>query len=66
MKKLVFAGIAIGTIVIAAALWARMEKTRIQENSRGVEVVPVIRRDIGTTVKATGVIKPMVGATSAL
>ena len=53
-------------MVITAALWARMEKTRIQENSRGVEVVPVIRRDNGPMVKAAGVIKPMVGATSAL
>jgi macrolide-specific efflux system membrane fusion protein len=39
-----------------------MEKARGQENMRGVEVVPVTRRDIGTAVKATGVIKPMVGA----
>jgi multidrug efflux pump subunit AcrA (membrane-fusion protein) len=62
MKKLLFAGIAIGTIVIAAVLWARMEKARGQENLRSVEVVPVTRRDIGTAVKATGVIKPMVGA----
>jgi RND family efflux transporter MFP subunit len=62
MKKLLFAGIAIGTIVIAVVLWARMEKARGQENLRSVEVVPVNRRDIGTAVKATGVIKPMVGA----
>lgn len=62
MKKLVVAGIALGTIVIAAVLWARMEKARGQENLRSVDVVPVTRRDIGTAVKATGVIKPMVGA----
>jgi RND family efflux transporter MFP subunit len=62
MKKLVVAGTVIGTIVIAAVLWTRMEKTRGRENLRGVEVVPVTRRDIGTAVKATGVIKPMVGA----
>ncbi len=62
MKKLLFAGIAIGTIVIAAVLWTRIEKARGQENMRSVEVVPVSRRDIGTAVKATGVIKPMVGA----
>src|SRR5216683_3397718 len=62
MKKLVVAGTVIGTIVIAAVLWTRMEKTRGQENLRGVEAVPVTRRDIGTAVKATGVIKPMVGA----
>ena len=62
MKKLVFAGIAIGTIAIAAVLWARMEEARGQEDLRSVEAVPVTRRDIGTAVKATGVIKPMVGA----
>src|SRR5258708_32022350 len=58
MKKLVAAGIAIGTIAIGAVLWARMEKARGQENLRGVEAVSVARRDIGTAVKATGVIKP--------
>jgi HlyD family secretion protein len=62
MKKLVVAGIVIGTSAIAAVLWARMEKVRGQQNLRGVDVVPVTRRDIGTAVKATGVIKPMVGA----
>jgi RND family efflux transporter MFP subunit len=62
MKKLVVAGIVIGTIAIAAVLWARMEKVRGQQNLRGVDVVPVTRRDISTAVKATGVIKPMVGA----
>ncbi len=62
MKKLVAASIAIGTIAIGAVLWARMEKARGQENLRGVEAVSVARRDIGTAVKATGVIKPMVGA----
>src|SRR5260370_22556102 len=62
MRKVVVAVIVIGTIVIAAVLWARMEKARGQENLRGVEVVPVARRDIGTAVKATWVIQPMVGA----
>ena len=58
MKKLVFAGIAIGTIAIAAVLWARMEKARGQENSRSVEVISVTRSDIGTAVKATGSSSP--------
>lgn len=62
MSKVVVAGIVIGTITIAAVLWARMEKARGQENMRSVEVVPVARRDIGKAVKATGIIKPMVGA----
>ncbi len=62
MKKLVVAGIVIGIIAITAVLWARMEKARSQETLRGAEVLRVTRRDIGTAVKATGVIKPMVGA----
>lgn len=62
MRNVVVAGIVIGTIAIVAFLWARMEKARGQENMRDVEVVLVARRDIGTSVKATGVIKPMVGA----
>src|SRR5258708_37923728 len=53
MRKVVVAVIVIGTIVIAAVLWARMEKARGQENMRNVEVVPVTRRDIGTAVKGT-------------
>lgn len=62
MKKLVVIGIVIGAVAIAAVLRARMENARRQESLRDVEVVRVSRRDIGTTVKATGVIKPMVGA----
>jgi macrolide-specific efflux system membrane fusion protein len=62
MRKVVVAGIVIGAIAIAAVLWARMEKARSQEILRGAEVIRVTRRDIGTAVKATGVIKPMVGA----
>jgi hypothetical protein len=60
MRKVVVAGIVIGAIAIGAILWTRMEKAGSQETLRGVEVVRVTRRDIGTTVKATVVIKPMV------
>jgi macrolide-specific efflux system membrane fusion protein len=62
MRKVVVAGIVIGAIAIGTILWTRIERARSQETLRGVESVRVIRRDIGTAVKATGVIKPMVGA----
>ncbi len=62
MRKVVIAGIVIGAIALAAVLWARIENARRQDGLRGLESVRVTRRDIGTAVKATGVIKPMVGA----
>ncbi len=62
MRKMVFAGIVLGAVAIAAVVWTRMERERKQESLRGTEVIRVSRRDIGTAVKATGVIKPMVGA----
>jgi HlyD family secretion protein len=62
MKKVIATGIITGLIAMAALVWTRMVKERRRENLRGMEVVRVTRRDIGTVVKATGVIKPMVGA----
>jgi multidrug efflux pump subunit AcrA (membrane-fusion protein) len=62
MRKVVVSGIVIGAIAIGTILWTRMEKARSQEALRSAEVIRVTRRDMGTAVKATGVIKPMVGA----
>jgi RND family efflux transporter MFP subunit len=62
MKKLVVACVVMGAIVIAAVVVRRAGTTGRQDDLRGAEFVRVTRRSIGSAVKATGVIKPMVGA----
>jgi RND family efflux transporter MFP subunit len=62
IKTLVLGAVAIGgvtTAVVALGLTLGMRPT---ERARGGDVVRVARRDIGRVVKATGVIKPMIGA----
>jgi RND family efflux transporter MFP subunit len=62
MKRRVFGGV--GILAVAATViglgWTLALRPR--EPARGPEVVRVTRRDIGRVVKATGVIKPMIGA----
>lgn len=48
--------------VLLAVLVPRFLEKRANRDPAGVEVVRVTRRDVGPVVKATGVIKPMVGA----
>lgn len=61
MKRLVWG--FVGVIVVAAgALLIRRASAGANEPAEGVQVVRVERRDIGSVVKATGVIKPRVGA----
>jgi len=62
IRKLVYvmAGLgAVGSAVVALGLTPGM---RPQPPARGAEAVRVTRRDIGRVVKATGVVKPMIGA----
>jgi RND family efflux transporter MFP subunit len=61
MKKLTWGLIAVGVVAAPLAVWGRVA-TRGQERPSGPEVARVARRDIGAVVKATGVIKPMIGA----
>lgn len=61
MNKIVFA--VIGLMAVAAALvWGRAAWTPSDDRAAGAQVVRVARRNIATVVKATGVIKPRVGA----
>jgi RND family efflux transporter MFP subunit len=62
MKKLLLIGIAVGALAAAAVVWGRAAATRSDETLRDAQVVRVARRDVGTSVKATGVIKPTIGA----
>ncbi len=62
MKKIVFGGVGVVVLVVAAAVWGRSVSSRGDDRWRDASVVRVGRRDMTTTVKATGIIKPMVGA----
>ena len=62
MKKRVLGGIAIGAVAIAAMVLARVSAKQTGDDLHRAETARVSRRDIGSVVKATGVIKPMVGA----
>ena len=52
----------LGLVGVGAAGWMRFETVHSQQSLRNQEVVRVARRDMGTQAKATGIIKPMIGA----
>jgi RND family efflux transporter MFP subunit len=62
MRRIVVASVVVGLAAIGIALWRRFDVAHSQDLLGSAEVVRVTRRDIGTAVKATGVIKPMTGA----
>src|SRR5580692_7689202 len=62
MRRIILAGVVFGLVAIGVTVWRRFDVAHSQDLVRSAEVVRVTRRDIGTTVKATGVIKPMTGA----
>src|SRR5258708_16223841 len=62
MRRIIVACVLVGLVAIGIAAWRRFGVAHSQDLPRSAEVVRVTRRDIGTAVKATGVIKPMTGA----
>lgn len=62
MKKFLLAAAAVAVVAIAFMVITRVSAKQTDEASQTAEVVRAARRDIGSVVKATGVIKPMVGA----
>jgi HlyD family secretion protein len=62
VKKLVIAAIGIIAISAAVVFWARVGWIQPERVAAEVPVVRVARRDIASVVKATGIIKPRVGA----
>jgi RND family efflux transporter MFP subunit len=62
MKKLTWGLVTVGVVAVPLVLIGRAAVTRGQEGAGSPEVARVTRRDIGSVVKATGVIKPMIGA----
>lgn len=53
---------ALGTVGAAGVFWTRTTATRGDEARRSAQTARVTRRDLATVVKATGIVKPMVGA----
>jgi RND family efflux transporter MFP subunit len=57
-----FAVIGLVALGIGTLIWTRSPWTQAEDVAAAVQVVPVVRRDIGNVVKATGIIKPRIGA----
>jgi RND family efflux transporter MFP subunit len=62
MKRVLFAAAALTAVAVVFLVISRVSAKQADKASIGAEAFGVIRRDIATVVKATGVIKPMVGA----
>src|SRR5215475_14152945 len=62
MKRVFFAAAALTAVAVVFMVISRVSAKQADKASKGAEPVRVMRRDIATVVKATGVIKPMVGA----
>jgi len=59
MKKIL---VVAAIVAIAAVVWARTVRKRDDDPLRDAQIVRVTRRDLSTAVKATGIVKPMIGA----
>lgn len=62
MRRIIVGSFVVALVACGIAMRRRFEVAHSQELLRSAEVARVTRRDIGTAVKATGVIKPMTGA----
>jgi macrolide-specific efflux system membrane fusion protein len=61
MKKFWFV-LGIALVIAAAFFFGRSFLIKGNDNKSSSRTVPVIRRDIGSSVLATGIVKPLVGA----
>jgi len=62
MRRIIVGTIVLGLAAAGVAGWKRFGIAHSQQTLERQEVVRVTRRDMGTAAKATGVIKPMIGA----
>jgi HlyD family secretion protein len=62
MRRIVVSSVVLVLIAVGIAGWKRFGTVHSQQAPGNQDVVRVARRDIGTVAKATGVIKPMIGA----
>lgn len=61
MRRFFLGTLVLGLAIVAVAA-ARLARNRADSTTAGTETVRVTRRDIGSFVKATGIVKPRVGA----
>jgi RND family efflux transporter MFP subunit len=61
MRRLILIGLGLGVAGIVIVL-AKARADLPPAQASGAQIVRVVRRDVGTVVKATGVIKPRIGA----
>ena len=62
MRGIILSGLVLGLVAAGVAGWVRFDAAHSAEASRTGNLVHVTRRDLATVVKATGIIKPMIGA----
>jgi HlyD family secretion protein len=62
MRRIIVGGFVIVLVALGIVMWKRFDVAHSQELLRSSDSVRVTRRNMGTAVKATGVIKPMTGA----
>src|SRR6266700_4317553 len=62
MRKIIVSRVGLALAASGIAAWKGFDTAHSQELLGRAEAVRVTRRDVGLTVKATGVIKPMTGA----
>jgi HlyD family secretion protein len=62
LKKAMLAVVTMLGVGVAGFVWSRAARGQSDDRVSAPQVVPVVRRDIVQTVKATGIIKPRVGA----
>jgi len=62
MRRIITVVVVLGLLGAGVAGWKRLDTTHARQGSDSQEFVRVTRRDVGTVAKATGVIKPMIGA----
>jgi len=62
VRRVIWVGAIVGVVAVAGLALARTGASRAADTSKGAASIRVARRDIAAQVKATGVIKPRVGA----
>ena len=62
MRRVIWVGAIVGVVAVAGLALARTGASRAADTGKGAASIRVARRDIAAQVKATGVIKPRVGA----
>lgn len=62
MRRIVISGVGLGLAALAITGWMRFGMAHSQRDVGNQDAVRVTRRDVGTVAKASGVIKPMIGA----